>query len=160
MLWIRTRAAGWQLETDPLIYAGFKPKTCTSVEKNIPRVESRTRDHESHGPLFGCKLLHVDQIINSLLMTWNNKPTIIAHVQLSWYKCQGVDFTAFNICKQFLAYHCGTVWPDWVIYWTLVNFLKPLATINLPKSLTFFGNFCKGVKIYHFSSEIIFGKLL
>ena len=35
-----------------------------------------------------------------------------------------------------------------------------LATINLPKSPTFFGNFCKGVKIYHFSSEIIFGQLL
>ena len=28
--------------------------------------------------------------------------------------------------------------------------LKPLATINLPKSPTFLGNFCKGVKIYHF----------
>ena len=34
---------------------------------------------------------------------------------------------------------------------------KALATINLPKSITFFGNFCKGVKIYNFSSEIIFG---
>ena len=34
---------------------------------------------------------------------------------------------------------------------------KPLATINLPKSLTFLGNFCVGDKIYHFSSEIIFG---
>ena len=52
------------------------------------------------------------------------------------------------------------VWPDWAIYWTLGNFLKPLATINLPKSPTFSGNFCKGVKIYHFSSEIIFGQLL
>ena len=38
--------------------------------------------------------------------------------------------------------------------------LKPMATINLPKSLKFLGNFCKGVKIYHFSSEIIFGQLL
>ena len=38
--------------------------------------------------------------------------------------------------------------------------LKPLAAINLHKSLTFLGNFCKGVKIYHFSSEIIFGQLL
>ena len=37
--------------------------------------------------------------------------------------------------------------------------LKPLA-INLPKSPTFLGNFCKGVKICHFSSEIIFGQLL
>ena len=53
-----------------------------------------------------------------------------------------------------------TVWPDWLIYWTLVNFLKPFATINLPKSPTFLGNFCKGVKIYHFSSKIIFGQLL
>ena len=43
------------------------------------------------------------------------------------------------------------VWPDWAIYWTLGNFLKPLATINLPKSLSFLANFCKGVKIYHFS---------
>ena len=40
------------------------------------------------------------------------------------------------------------------------NFLKPLATINLPKLLTFLGTFCKGVKIYHFSSEINFGQLL
>ena len=37
---------------------------------------------------------------------------------------------------------------------------QALATISLPKSLTFLGNFCKGVKIYHFSSEIIFGQLL
>ena len=43
---------------------------------------------------------------------------------------------------------------------TLGNFFKPLATINLPNSLTFLGNFCKGIKIYHFSSEIIFGQLL
>ena len=47
-----------------------------------------------------------------------------------------------------------------MIYWTLGKFLKPLATINLSKSPTFLGNFCKGVKIYHFSIEIIFGKLL
>ena len=26
------------------------------------------------------------------------------------------------------------VWPGWAIYWTLGNFLKPLATNNLPKS--------------------------
>ena len=40
------------------------------------------------------------------------------------------------------------------------NLLKPLATINLPKSSSFFGNFCKGVKIYHFPSKIILGQLL
>ena len=47
---------------------------------------------------------------------------------------------------------------DWAIYWNLGNFSKPIATISLPKSPTFFGNFCKGVKIIHFSSETIFGK--
>ena len=51
-------------------------------------------------------------------------------------------------------------WPDWAIFCNLGNFLKPLATINMPKSPTFLGNFCKGVKIYHFSSEINFGQLL
>ena len=40
------------------------------------------------------------------------------------------------------------------------NFLKPLAIINLPKSPTFLGNFCKGVKMYNFSLKIIFGQLL
>ena len=49
------------------------------------------------------------------------------------------------------------MWPDWAIYWTLGNFLRPLAAINLPKSSTFLGNFCKGVKIIHFTCEIILG---
>ena len=42
----------------------------------------------------------------------------------------------------------------------LGNFLETLARINLPKSPTFLGNFSKVVKIYHFSTEIIFGQLL
>ena len=52
------------------------------------------------------------------------------------------------------------VWPDLAIYWTLGNFLKPLAIINLPKSPTVLGNFCVGAKIFNFSSEILFGQLL
>ena len=52
------------------------------------------------------------------------------------------------------------VWPDWAIYWTFGHFSKPLAAISLPKSSTFLGNFCEGVKIFNFSSEIIFGQLL
>ena len=43
---------------------------------------------------------------------------------------------------------------------TLGKFLEPLATIDSPKSPTFLGTFCKDVKIYHFSSEVIFGQLL
>ena len=53
-----------------------------------------------------------------------------------------------------------SVWPDWVIYCTLGNFAKPMATIILPKSPTFLGNFCKCVKTFHFYSEVIFGQLL
>ena len=57
--------------------------------------------------------------------------------------------------KRMRSYQLYPVWPDWAIYWTLGKF-KPLATINLPKSPIFLGIFCEGVKIYHFSSEIIF----
>ena len=49
------------------------------------------------------------------------------------------------------------MWPDWAIYWTFGKLLKSLATINFPKSPKFLGNSCKGVKINHFSSELIFG---
>ena len=37
---------------------------------------------------------------------------------------------------------------------------KDCETIILSKSPTLFGYICKGVKIIHFSSEIIFGQLL
>ena len=52
------------------------------------------------------------------------------------------------------------MWPDLAIYWTLDNFFKSLATIDLPKSPTFLDNFCKGLKIYQYSSEIILGNFL
>ena len=58
------------------------------------------------------------------------------------------------------AFDMQAVWPDLAIYWTLGNFLMPLATINLPKSPTVLGNFCIGAKIFNFSSEIISGQLL
>ena len=54
-------------------------------------------------------------------------------------------------------YQCDQIWR---FFWILGNFLKPLATIILPKSPTFLGKFCKDVKIFHFSSEINFGQLL
>ena len=57
-------------------------------------------------------------------------------------------------------FHLQPIWLDLAIYWTLGNFWKHLATINLPKSPTFLSNFCKGVKIFNFSTEIIFGQLL
>ena len=60
----------------------------------------------------------------------------------------------------FYVCHFQPVRPDWAIYWTLGNNSKPVATIILPKLPTLLGNFCKVAKIFHFSSEIIFGQLL
>ena len=60
----------------------------------------------------------------------------------------------------FYVCHFQPVRPDWAIYWTLGNNSKPVATLILPKLPTLLGNFCKVAKIYHFSSEIIFGQLL
>ena len=57
--------------------------------------------------------------------------------------CKCPNIFANTHCNKFG--HC-VVWPDWAIYWALSNFSKPLATINLPKSPTFWGNFCKCVK--------------
>ena len=55
---------------------------------------------------------------------------------------------------QVVGLHCD---QSWRFFCTLGNFLKPFATMNLPKSPTFLGNFSKGAKIIHFSNEIIFG---
>ena len=52
------------------------------------------------------------------------------------------------------------VWPDWAIYYTLGNFSKPVATNILPKLSTFLGSLSKVVKIFHFSIENQFGRLL
>ena len=61
-----------------------------------------------------------------------------------------------SLFKQWLALQA--VWPDLVIYYTLGNFSKPRSTIILPTHIL--GNFCKSVKIFHFTKEILFGQLL
>ena len=81
-------------------------------------------------------------------------------VERSW-----VQIPAYDTNKIIFTFVCCivtivAVWPDWAIYGILGNFSKPLAALNLPKSLTFLVNLCKGVKLFNFSSEIIFGQLL
>ena len=46
------------------------------------------------------------------------------------------------------------------IYCTFGNFSKSVATNILPNLSTFFSIFCKGVKIFKLSGEIIFGQLI
>ena len=50
--------------------------------------------------------------------------------------------------------------PDWAIYWTLGHFLKPLANNYFAQISHIRRQFFKGVKIYHFTGEIILGQLL
>ena len=57
-------------------------------------------------------------------MAQSHKQNILLNKILYW---------AHNLAPIFYG-ALGPVWPDWAIYWTLGNFLKPLATINLPKS--------------------------
>ena len=122
------------------------------------------------------KIYHICSgiIFGQLLWIFGNffLVTCCCHATCSGIKEESILFAAAGTSLRItisLAWHNNnprrsimirTVWPDWAIYWTLCNFLKPLATINLSKYLTFLGNFCKGVKVIHFSCEIIFGQLL
>ena len=74
------------------------------------------------------------------------------------FELRSTSFYSFWVFS--VAQALGSVRPDWAIFCSLGYLLKPLGAINLPNSPTFLGNFCKGVKINHFPSEIIFGQLL
>ena len=52
------------------------------------------------------------------------------------------------------------VWPDWAIYRALGNFLKHLATIILPESPTFLGNFLKVSKSLIFKWNYIWATFI
>ena len=67
---------------------------------------------------------------------------------LLWYACQ------VSVLSNIRLLVSVTRLGDFLEFGQL---FKALATINLPKLPTFLGNFCKGVKIFNFSSGIIFG---
>ena len=117
---------------------------------------------------FAFKLSQLCDCEKEVKFDWCNDFTIFSTFCLAYlclYWCffffeAAVKFAFLIFCLCLYSAMSNAVWPDRVIFWTLGNFLKPLATILLPNSLTFLGNFCKGVKINHFYSEIIFGQLL
>ena len=53
-----------------------------------------------------------------------------------------------------------SVWPDLVIYYTSGNFSKPGQQLFCQNSQQILGNFCKGIQIFQFTTEILFGQLL
>ena len=64
-----------------------------------------------------------------------------------------VQHPASSLLKSFkLGWHQCDQIGQFIGIWA--TFSKPLATMSLHKSPTFFGNFCKGVKIFNFSSKI------
>ena len=63
------------------------------------------------------------------------------------------NFSANETCC--CCYQCNQIGR---FFLTLGNFSKPVATIISPKS-PHFRQFAKGIKIFHFSSEISFGSL-
>ena len=84
--------------------------------------------------------------------------SFLIKLQLFWLNlslCLSISMSLFN--TQYFSFQ--SVWTDWTIYWTLGNFSKSFSTINLSTSPTLLGNFCKGVKIFDFSSEIILGNI-
>ena len=115
---------------------------------------------------------HLHGIIPCMIGYW---PNPVVHFLL---KSSMVYFVPSKVCYKSIAYlhlliaswikiilnkmaprELRPVWPDFAIYWTLGNFLRPLATINLPKSPTFLRKFCEVVKINHFTGKIIIGQL-
>ena len=54
----------------------------------------------------------------------------------------------------------ASVWPDWAIYILWATFQSPWQQLFCPNRQHILGNFYKGVKIFHFTREILFGQLL
>ena len=66
----------------------------------------------------------------------------ICHQIISQLWFLGIQWHARRLSR-LSKWDFAPVCPDWVIYWTLGNFSKPLATIKLPKSSPFLDNFLK-----------------
>ena len=93
--------------------------------------------------------------LTSSVIAWN-KEEILDYSRSSgqlpfWNKQQ------CKIESHWFSFQWWAVWPDWAIYCTLGYFSKPVARFICPKLLTFSVNFCKGVKISNYSSEIFLG---
>ena len=66
--------------------------------------------------------------VNLSSNNWNKNCSICTALLIHIFHWLGSFF--FDVCNG----HSAPVWPDLAIFWTLGNFLKPLAAINLLKS--------------------------
>ena len=139
-LGIERGATGWKGQMNPQSLAARLPRTCLWIGKKgyAPFPLNMT--------FVNVKLFVTKEVWLLFCFQEIAAEASSAYLLKTFFRMERTPFS----CKR-------PVWPDLAIYWTLGNFLKPLAAISLPKSPTVLGNFCKGVKICHFSSEIIFG---
>ena len=115
---------------------------------NIGKHESCEKPMDHHRPLF-----RLYSVIEFVSLGWNLRQfRSIVYTIMKGLKFRIKLRTVIRKVQQKMLYtYLPPVWPDWTFYWTLGKFLKHLAKINLPNSPTFKGNFCKDVKIHHFS---------
>ena len=86
------------------------------------------------------------QIILHLNFTWISCPRKLMWPNYFIPKVLSIKYCSWNQCDQIGRFFCF-----------LGKHSKLMASIILPKLPTLVGNFCKGVKIIHYSSEIILG---
>ena len=117
-LGLEPRVAEWKAQTNPLSYGGTPSSAPVSIPNSVHKICLAPVNHHPGLPHWGqcCKTLTATtKIFKMKLVKWNYVDTY-----------QRRNQTALQ-----------SVRPDWAIYCTLGDFLKPLATINLTKSPTF-----------------------
>ena len=113
----------------------FNWQSCTTLS-NRKNVCPLGLNYKAFGPL--------------LLSIW---AFIVKHLGLYCKAFWPFLFSYFILSLQ----QCDQIWRFFGLWATFESLWQQLICPNLP---SFLSNFCKGVKIYHFSSEIIFRQLL
>ena len=106
---------------------------CHDLGKDVLTFWQASRKNVIFCCKFCCHFNNCNVVVRKIrVKIWNKN---------SWWMLPNSFHASCGRCKLNLNQVPYAVWPDWVIYWTLGNFSKPLATINLPKSPTFLSNF-------------------
>ena len=97
------------------------------------------------------------KIIVFLMDCTSEKLNINVFCSINW-----TEFAKTRRGQAIIAYPLSNLQPKVSVtrLGDLLDFSKPSATINLPKSPTFLDNLRKGAKIFNFWNKIIFGQLL
>ena len=104
---------------------------------------------------YWCNFFQPEKLLKVIQLLYKT-PRKCRATAIDWSK----NLCGNNIfCLRHLCFHSKwrAVWPDLPIYWTLGNFSKTLATISLPKTPTFLGNFLEVSKYLIFLVKSFLG---